>query len=327
MLKSFSRCAWTRFALSSMVLTLASVAHAWTDKPVKVIVPAVAGGTMDVAARVLSEQLSKDIGVPFVVDNKRGAGGNVAVASMLSLPADGQTIMIGIDNILSEIPHVIKQNFSPFKDVKPVAAFARANVVLVGRQDLPANDLKGLITYLKANPDKDAFASYAVGSVSHYSGLLLSEQAGLKLRHVPFVGSPPALIQVMGGQIPIMFDGMATSLPLIRGGKLKPFAVVADRRASSLPNVPTTAELGYPEINFSNMAVVIVPGGVAPELVEKIRSAVYKAAAAASVQKRLGDFGMEPVQPMSVVALEKVERDRFERIGKMIKDFKIDLQQ
>jgi tripartite-type tricarboxylate transporter receptor subunit TctC len=235
--------------------------------------------------------------------------------------------MIAIDNILTEIPHVIKQNFTPLKDIRPVAAFARSGFVLVGSPGLPANDFKGLIAYLKANPQQDTFASYAVGSSSHYAGLMLGEQTGVKLQHVPFVGSPPALLQVMGGQVPIMVDGVATSLPLIRGGKLKPYAVVATNRLPDLPNVPTLAELGYPEINFSNQAVVIVGAGVSPALTEKIRAAVYKAASTASVQKRLTDLGLESVQPQSIEALEKVEADGFERIGKIIQDFKVDLNQ
>ncbi|MGT2455182.1 Bug family tripartite tricarboxylate transporter substrate binding protein [Cupriavidus basilensis] len=328
MLMFFSRKACTRAVLcAALTLTATGGAYAWTNKPVRVVVPAVPGGSMDVVARVLADQLSRDVGVPFFVDNKRGAGGNVAVASLLSSPADGQTIMIAIDNILTEIPHVIKQNFSPLKDIKPVAAFARSGFVLVGSPDLPATDFKGLIAYLKANPQKGAFASYAVGSASHYAGLMLGEHAGLKLQHVPFVGSPPALIQVMGGQIPIMVDGIATSLPLIRGGKLRPYAVIAKNRSPSLPNVPTFAELGYPEINFSNLAVVIVPSGVPLELAEKIRTAIYKAASAAPVQKRLTDLGLEPVQPQSIDSLEKVERDGSEKIGKIIKQFNVNLNE
>lgn len=282
---------------------------------------------MDVVARALADELAKEVGATFFVDNKRGAGGNVAVAALLSAPADGQTIMIAIDNILTDIPHVIKQNFVPFKDVKSVAAFGRSGFVLVGKSDLPANDFKGLIAYLKAHPNKDTFASYAMGSASHYAGAMLSAQTGLKLQHVPFVGSPPALLQVMGGQIPIMVDGIATSLPQIRGGKLKPFAVVSKSRLAALPDVPTFAELGYPDINFTNLAVVIVPAGVPPELMEKIRVAVNKAAAAAPVQKRLADLGLEPVPPLSSEALEKLEKDDFDRIGRIIKDFKIDLSQ
>ncbi|WP_237717185.1 Bug family tripartite tricarboxylate transporter substrate binding protein [Cupriavidus basilensis] len=328
MLMFFSRNACTRAVLcAAFTLMATGSAYAWTNKPVRVVVPAVPGGSMDVVARVLADQLSRDVGVPFFVDNKRGAGGNVAVTSLLSSPADGQTIMIAYDNILTEIPHVIKQNFSPLKDIKSVAAFARSGFVLVGSPDLPAADFKGLIAYLKANPQKDTFASYAVGSASHYAGLMLGEHAGFKMQHVPFVGSPPALIQVMGGQIPIMVDGIATSLPLIRGNKLKPYAVIAKNRSPSLPNVPTFAELGYPEINFSNLAVVIVPSTVPSELAEKIRTAVYKAASATPVQKRLTDLGLEPVQPQSIDSLEKVERDGFEKIGKIIKQFNVNLNE
>jgi tripartite-type tricarboxylate transporter receptor subunit TctC len=328
MLKFFFRSTRARAAFcAALMLTAAGSASAWTNKPVRVVVPAVAGGTMDVVARVLADQLSRDVGAPFIVDNKRGAGGNIAVSSLLSSPADGQTIMVAIDNFLTEIPHVIKQNFSPFKDIKPVAAFARSGFVLVGNTELPAKDFKGLIAYLKANPQQDTFASYAMGSASHYAGVMLGEQTGLKLQHVPFVGSPPALIQVMGGQIPIMVDGIATSLPLIRGDKLRPYATVAKSRSPVLPDVPTFAELGYPEIDFSNLAVVIVPAGVPADMVEKIRVAVYKAASASAVQKRLTELGLEPVQPLSTEALMKTEKDGFDRIGKIIRDFKVNLSQ
>lgn len=328
MFKRNKQCVRAKFAVGTMLMVTAfGTASAWTSKPVRVIVPAVAGGTMDVVSRVLADQLSREVGASFFVDNKRGAGGNVAVASLLSAPADGQTIMIAFDNILTEIPHVIKQNFSPFKDIKPVAAFARSSFVLVGGPDLPASDFKGFISYLKANPKKDTFASYAVGSASHYAGLMLSEQSGLKLQHVPFVGSPPALLQVMSGEVPFMVDGVVTSLPLVRAGKLKPYAVIASHRLPALPNVPTFTELGYPNIQFSNLAVVIVPGATPPDLAEKIRTAVYKAAAASPLQKRLTDLGLESMPPQSSEAIAKTEKEGFDRIGKIIHDYKLNVSQ
>lgn len=316
-------------ACASLMMTTAFGADnsAWTNKPVRVIVPAVAGGTMDIVSRVLADQLSKDIGASFFVDNKRGAGGNVAVSSLLSSPADGQTIMIAFDNILTEIPHVIKQNFSLSKDIKPIAAFARSGFVLVSGGNLPATDFKGFVSYLKANPKKDTFASYAVGSASHYAGLMFSEQIGLKLQHVPFVGSPPALLQVMSGEVPFMVDGVVTSLPLIRAGKLKAYAVISQHRLPQLPSVPTFAELGFPNIQFSNQAVVIVQAAMSAEMTEKIRLAVYKAAAAASVQKHLADLGLESMPSQSSEAVAKQEKDGFDRIGKIIRDYKLDVNQ
>ena len=313
--------------LSVLVIASLGNANAWTKSTVKVIVPAVAGGTMDIAARVLADQLSKDIGAPVVVENKRGAGGNVAVNSLLAAAADGQTIMITNDNILTEIPHVIKQNFSLEKDIRPVAAFASSGFVLVGAEGLPAKNFAELLEYLKANPKRDSFASYAVGSASHYSGLMFSDKAGLKLQHIPFVGSPPALLQVMSGDVPIMVDGVATSLSLIRGKKLRPYAVVSKRRMAALPDVPTFLELGYPEINFSNQMVAVVPSGVSIELSEKIRSAIYKSASAEAVKKRLSDFGLEPLEPQSIEAIVKYERGVFDRIGGIIKDYKLNVGQ
>jgi len=131
--------------LAASLMTVAGLAQAWTDKPVKLLVPAPAGGTMDVVARVLASQLSADIGQPVIVDNKPGAGGGIAVQAMMTAPADGQTIMVTASNVLTEIPHVMKTGFDPLKDVKPIATLARAGIVLVGSPTLPADDLKALI--------------------------------------------------------------------------------------------------------------------------------------------------------------------------------------
>ncbi|MBU3738234.1 MAG: tripartite tricarboxylate transporter substrate binding protein [Rhodoferax sp.] len=219
-------------------------AQAWTDKPVRMLVPAPAGGTMDVVARILADQLSADIGQPVVVDNKPGAGGAIAVQAMTSAPADGQTIMVTASNILTEIPHVMKTGFDPVKDVRPVGTIARAGMVLVGSPSLSASDLKDFVAYARANPGKLSFASYSAGTASHYAGMILNQKAGLDLQHVPFPGSPPALVQVMGGQIALMFDGIVTSMPQIKAGKLKAFGVASKARSGHPPQVPTLAELG-----------------------------------------------------------------------------------
>src|SRR6185295_16213585 len=138
------------------------------------------------------------------------------------------------------------------KDLKVIATIARAGLVLVGNPDLPAQDLKTLIAYVKANPGKIAFASYSTGTVSHYAGMILNQKAGLDLQHIPFPGSPPALTQVVGGQIALMFDGIPTSMPMIKSGKVRAYAVALKARSAHLPQVPTFTELGYPEMDFSN---------------------------------------------------------------------------
>ena len=251
-------CTLPSLLLAALAVITTPLAMAWTDKPVKMIVPAPAGGTMDVVARILADQMSADIGQPVIVDNKPGAGGAIAVQAMMAAPADGQTIMVTASNILTEIPHVMKTNFDPLKDVRPVATVARASMVLVAGPSVPAQDLKGLIAYAKANPGKLSFASYSAGTSSQYAGMIFNQKAGLDLQHVPFAGSPPALVQVMGGQIAVMFDGIVTSMPQIKGGKLKAFGVASKTRSAHLPDVPTLAEQGFPELDFSNWLGTVV---------------------------------------------------------------------
>ena len=316
-----------RLLLAALALLTAPLAMAWTDKPVKMIVSAPAGGTMDVVARILADQLSADIGQPVVVDNKPGAGGAIAVQAMMAAPADGQTIMVTASNILTEIPHVMKTSFDPLKDVKPVATVARAGMVLVAGPSVQAPDLKGLIGFVKANPGKLSFASYSAGTSSHYAGMIFNQKAGLDLQHVPFAGSPPALTQVMGGQIAVMFDGIVTSMPQIKGGKLKAIAVASKTRSAHLPDVPTMAELGYPDIDFSNWLGTAVASGVPSAIVDKINAATIKAASAPKVHDRLIAAGFEPNTSLTSAQLVASVKSDFDRNATIVKAFNIQLNQ
>lgn len=319
-----------RRALCAVLVAIAAPATmAWTDKPVRLIVPAPAGGTIDMVARILADQLSTDIGQPVVIDNKPGAAGGIGVQALKAAPADGQTILMITSGVLTENPHVVKAGFDPLKDVKPVAAISRAALVLVGRPDLPAKDLKGLITYLKANPGKLSFATYSAGTASHYAGELLNQKAGLDLTHVPFAGSPPALTQVMGGHIAIMFDGVVTSKPMIESGKLKAFGVPGKTRLPQLPDVPTFAEQGYPDLvgDFSNWQGVVVSSSVPNDIAAKIYAAVTGAAERPKVRGRLVAAGFEPIISPGMAELNQSVRSDFERNGALVKSFHIGLNQ
>ena len=309
--------------VTALVALAAPLALAWTDKPVKMVVPAPAGGTMDVVARIMAERLSAEIGQPVIVDNKPGAGGAIGVQAMNLAPPDGQTIMVTASNILTEIPHVMKTAFDPLKDVRPVATVARASVVLVGAPSVPAQDLNGLIAWGKSNPGKVSFASYSAGTASHYAGMIFNQKAGLDFQHIPFAGSPPALQQVMGGQIAIMFDGIVTSLPQIKAGKLRAFAVASKTRSAHLPDVPTMTELGYPDLDFSNWLGIVVSSAVPPAVVDKINAAILKAAAAPQVRDRLLAVGFEPNTNLTSAQLAQSVKDEFERNAGIVKQFKI----
>jgi tripartite-type tricarboxylate transporter receptor subunit TctC len=303
-------------------------ANAWTNKPVKVIVPAPPGGTMDLTARILAEAISTEIGQPVIVENKPGAGGAIAVQALNAAPPDGQTIMVVASNVLTEIPLVMKTSFDPIKDVKPVTMVARSTMVLVAAPTVPANDVKGLIGQLKTSKGgKGSFASYTAGSSSHYAGLIFAKKAGLDLQHVPFVGSPPALQNVMGGQVDIMFDGMASSLPQIKGGKLKAYGVGSKTRSAHLPDVPTMTELGFAEIDFSNWIGTIVSAKMPEDIVGKVNSTTAKVAMSAKVRDRLSATGFEPAVSESPQALAQATKAEHDRNAQIVKTYNIQLNQ
>src|SRR5215203_3713799 len=198
-------------------------AQAWPARPLRLVVAGPAGGSADLVARLVAEPLQRDLGQPVIVDNKPGAAGAIAVGELLQAPRDGHTLLVGVNSLVSEIPHIVKLRWDMARELKPLAELARAGLVLVGNPSLPAKDLKELVAYAKARPGKLDYASYSPGTLSHVLGLLLNQAAGIQLTHVGYKGSTPALTDVMGNHVPLMFDGLATSLPLIRTGKLRAY--------------------------------------------------------------------------------------------------------
>lgn len=302
-------------------------AHAWTGKPVKVVVPAPPGGTMDVLARVLAEQLAADIGVPVLVDNRPGAGGGIGVQALLAAPADGQALMVTASNVLTEVPHVLKAGFDPLKDVRAVTSVAKSTLVFVSGPSVPGTTLQDFVAHAKANPAKLSVASYSTGTASHYAAMMLNQKAGLDLVHIPFPGSPPALAQVLGGQIPVMFDALVTSLPQIRSGKLRAIALAGKARSEYLPQVPTFAELGFPDMDFSNWVGIVAAGAVTDAQAEKINAAVQKAASAPRVRERLVGAGFETTPGGTTLQLMQSVRAEHARNAGIVRTFDIKLNQ
>jgi tripartite-type tricarboxylate transporter receptor subunit TctC len=285
---------FVRPALAVIGWSLAISAWAIGEKPLKVIVPAPAGGTVDVVARVIGQRLSEDLGRPVVIENRAGATGSIGLGAMLNAAPDGDTIALGPSNMLVEAPLVIKVPFDPLKDIVSIARVAFTNYVLVTSASYPAKDFPGLVAQLKKRKGSASFASYGTGTVSQYSGLVFSSKAGLDLQHVPFQGSPPALTNLIGGQVDIMFDGMVTSLPMIRGGTLRPYAVLGKTRSRYLPDVPTMKELGYPELQFQGQVCFYGSSKLPPEVLAKLQAAIRQAASAPAVQKKLLEVGLDP---------------------------------
>ena len=301
-------------------------ALAFTDKPVKLIVPAPPGGTIDVFARIISDQLAHELKQPVIVENRPGAGGAMAVKYMLSQPSDGNTLLVTVTNILTEVPHVLKGGFDAMKDVRPVSQMARSVMVFIASPQFPAKDAKEAIAYIKAHPGQLSFASYSQGTASQYAGAILNQKAGLDMQHVPFPGSAPALAQIMGNQIPLMFDGSVTTKPLVPSGKVKLLAVAYKSRLSDFPNVPTMAEIGYPELDFSNWAGVFASAKTPQPLLEKINATLLKVNASQAVQARYLSTGFEPIKQERT--LEQLSTDlqaEYQRNGEIVRNFGIKL--
>lgn len=311
----------TRIATVFAGWALASGAWAWGDRPVKLIVPAPAGGTADIIARVVGQQLSIDIGQPVVVENKPGAGGAIGLQAMLQAAPDGNTLAVIPSNVLTEIPHVMKPPYDPLKDILPVASVVRSGVVLVTAASNPSRDFSSLLQYLKKR--KGSYASYSAGTASHYAGLILSDKAGLDMQHIGYPGSPPGLQALLGGQVDFMFDGMLTSVPQIKAGKLRAYAFSGKQRSRNLPDVPTMVELGYPDIQIMGWIGLVGPAKLPADVLAKIHAAVKKAASEPSVQKRLSDLGVEPDVSVDTPALQREDQETSEHNAGIVKKYGI----
>ncbi|RZL92562.1 MAG: tripartite tricarboxylate transporter substrate binding protein [Variovorax sp.] len=315
-----------QFARSAMVLvgwSLALNVWAFGDKPLKVIVPGPPGGTIDTAARVVGQQMSVDIGRPVIIENRAGATGSIGLSAMLKADPDGNTIALGPSNLLVEAPLVMKVPYDPLNDIVSIARVALTSYVLVTSATYPAKDFQGLVAHLKTRKGKANFASYGTGTVSQYSGLIFSNQADLGMQHVGYLGSPQALQDVIGDQVDIMFDGMVTSLPLIKGGLLRAYAVAGKSRSRYLPDVPTMTELGYPQIQFQGQVCFYGSSKLPADVLAKLQAIIKKAASVPAVQKKLIDVGLEPDVSVDTPALLAEHKLLSQRNAAIVKKFDI----
>ena len=277
-------------------LSTLAFAQAWPSKPIRYVVPFAAGGTTDILGRTIGEKLSIALGQPVVVENKPGAGGGLGAGEVAKAPADGYTIMGGTisthainASLYSSLP------YDPVKDFVPITLIARVPNMLVVNNEIPAKNVAELIALMKANPGKWNFASAGNGTSQHLSGELFKGMAGVDMQHIPYKGSPPALTDVMGGQVSMTFDNITTAWPLAKGGKLKALAVTTAKRSPVAPDVPTLAESGLPGYEVGSWQGVFAPAGTPPEIVKRLNAEIVKIINMPDVQKKLIELGAEPV--------------------------------
>jgi tripartite-type tricarboxylate transporter receptor subunit TctC len=319
-LSRFSRRACLLALGASLACATAQAQSDWPSHPIRLLVPAPAGGASDMIARTLGESIRKSTGQTVVVDNKPGAGGILAVDALMSAPRDGYTFVLSPNSLVTENPFSYKYRIDLFKDLAPLAEVASVALVLVTNPQLPVRNLGEMVAYVKANPGKVTYASYSPGTLSHIKGMQFNKAAGMDMEHAGYKGSPPALQDLMGGQVQFMFDGMGTSLPMIKAGKLRALAVTSAQRLPYLPDVPTLAEQGYADLTQIMGTSVWSTPDVPQDVRRKFRDALLKAMAAPEVKNQLQVLGMQAGDPaQSIDELDKQLRRDNERTGQMLR--------
>lgn len=293
-------------------------AQGYPEKPVRLVVPYAAGAAADLLARAVGERLTQSLGQTVIVDNRAGAGGTLGSDNVAKSPADGYSIVLGTDASHATNIYLSKKfPYDPVKSFTPIAAAAVNHIVLVVHPSLPVKTVADLIAYGKANPKKLSFGSSGPGSAHHLAGELLNEKAGLDMVHVPYKGGGPAMTDLIGNTIPVLFASMATAKPHIDSGKIRALAVVEDKRFHALPNLPTVGET-VPGYAIASWFAFFGPAGMPPAVTGKLNAEINKALATPALREQLEKSGMSVTggKPEELAALLKTELAQREKLVK-----------
>jgi tripartite-type tricarboxylate transporter receptor subunit TctC len=316
-----------RYVLAASVAALLAVApeaiaQTYPSRPVTMIVPASAGGPTDAIARVLSERLTANLGGTVLVDNVAGAGGSIGVGKVARSQPDGYTLGIGqwshyvLNGATYALPYDLLADFAP------ISLIVTGPLLLVSRKDLPASDLKGLIAWLKANPDKATAGTGGVGSPPHISGVFFQKMTGTQFQFVPYRGTAPAMRDLLAGQIDIMIDQASNVLPQLRAGAIKAFAVTSKERLPSAPDVPTVDEAGLPGLYVSVWHGLWAPKGTPADIIAKLNRAVVKSLGESGTTEKLAALGQEipPADQLAPQALGAFQKAEIEKWWPIVKE-------
>ena len=310
----------TLIAVLSLFCASSPFAQNYPAKPLRMITPVSAGSAVDTVARVVGQKMSDSWGQQVVVDNRIGANGIIGTEAAAKSPADGYTLFLGNDAMLATNPNLYsKLPYDPVRDFAPVTLAAWIPLVLVVHSSLPVKSVKELIALAKARPGEVNYASGGNGSPQHLPMEMLKAATGIKLVHVPYKGLIPALNDVVGGQVPVMFAGMSGALPHIQSGRLRALAVGGLKRSPALPAVPTVAEAGVPGFNYAAWTGFLVPAGTSKDIVVRLHAEITRILALPDVRDKLVSLGFE-LAGSTPEEFGALIRNDIARVAKVVKD-------
>lgn len=307
-------------AMAGLACTAAAQAQegSYPNRPVILVVSAAAGGTTDLAARLISEPLAKALGQSVVVDNKPGGNGTIAAQAVQRAKPDGYTLLVQYSGYHVITPLLTKTSWDPVKDFAPVANLLSAPQVLVVRPGLPVKSLKELVAYAKANPNKLNYASSGNGSLQHVSTELLNQMAGIQITHVPYKGTGPAMTDLLGGNVDMTITTPPPLMGHIAAGKLRPLVVTSKTRLPSLKDVPSAPEAGYPDLDVSSWFAMYAPVGTPKPVIDKLTTEIEKIMKTEAFRKKAEELGAD-ARYMNPQQLDQFQKAELQRWAKVIK--------
>ena len=310
---------------ASGLVSGSAMAQAWPSRPISLIVPFAAGGTTDVLARAIGQELSKSLGQPVLVESKPGAGATVGADFVAKAKPDGYTLLMGAvhHTIASSVYKKLPYDFQ--KDLLPITTVALVPNLLVVNPAVPAKSVSELLALAKAAPGKVTYGSAGNGTAHHLIGAQFEAMGGVQLLHVPYKGSGPLVTDLLGGQITMSFDTITPVLPHIKAGKLRALAITTNKRSPALPDVPTLDEAGLKGFNLGTWFGVLAPAGTPREIVSRLNLEMVKIIHSPEFKKRMDDIGAEPVGNTSEQMAQQIKDDT-ERFSKLVREAKVSIE-
>jgi tripartite-type tricarboxylate transporter receptor subunit TctC len=306
---------------SLSILPALAPAQSFPSRPVTMVVPFAAGGPVDTVARILAEPMRKSLGQPIVVESTTGAGGSLGVGRVARAAPDGYTLSIGHWSTHVVNGAVYQLGYDLLKDLEPVGMIGGNPMIVVSKPGVEAKDLREFVAWVKANQAKVNVGTAGAGSSTHIAGIYFQNEIGAKLQFIPYKGTGPAMQDLMGGQIDMMVDQLSNSIPQVKAGRIRGYAITAKERSAAAPDMPTVDEAGLPGLHISIWYGIWAPRGTPKEAVAKLNQAVKDALADADTRKRLGDLGMEivPLERQTPEALGAHQKAEIEKWWPIIK--------